>query len=242
MSFYLWHSEQIGESHSVEVSCGPHYYMTTEGFCEKCDFRCLSCNGPENHSCTSCDLKKKGVIIDSSRCDCESGYIANTRLEECVPSINYKDKKRRFMEENYKRIMSPECRAGKTFVVLNELSSVTVCPEGTYKDNNDCKGCLPGSYSGEGQIECTKCPQGTYNPSACSKSVSFCQSCEAGTFNSGIGASVCTECSAGTYSSGGAAGCTNCLPGTYSSGGASTCTNGPAGTSSFGGVIGSAHV
>jgi len=94
------------------------------------------------------------------------------------------------------------------------------CPQGTF--NN-----IPG-LSGPLEVDCKKCPAGTFNPLAGETSAG-CLQCLAGTAHNTTGAtseSDCTPCAPGSYSAlPGQFECTPCPQGTFAAGsGANKCT------------------
>ena len=67
--------------------CGIRYYVDLSNLpltCMKCDFRCLSCLGPENTNCPNCDASLEGVVKTGSRsCDCDDRYTPNFSERKC---------------------------------------------------------------------------------------------------------------------------------------------------------------
>lgn len=62
----------------------------------------------------------------------------------------------------------------------------------------DCSRCHAGSYSGEGQETCSKCPPGTSSTREGATSSDACQDCEAGTAQPDSGAVACNNCADNT--------------------------------------------
>ncbi|OMJ80673.1 hypothetical protein SteCoe_19006 [Stentor coeruleus] len=73
-----------------------------------------------------------------------------------------------------------------------------LCSKGTYKSDQGCIECKPGSYSEiMGSEKCNLCPIGTYNANTGGSSFRQCLPCPEGTFNDKPGSSICFECPAG---------------------------------------------
>ncbi|CAG9336316.1 lztr1_1 [Blepharisma stoltei] len=69
------------------------------------------------------------------------------------------------------------------------------CSPGTYKHNNECLLCPPGTYSDSyGNSACTNCLEGFFNQIYGSASRVLCYPCEEGTYNSIEGAALCLNC------------------------------------------------
>ena len=130
------------------------------------------------------------------------------------------------------------CPAG-TFSNTTNSTACTACLTGTYSlpGSSQCNSiCPPGAYAQTGTSNCNTCPAGTYYIGKGATLVSNCMTCPAGTF-SVIGSPTCTKCPPGTSFAGSqgttSSVCTSCPAGTYSNNfGSTTCTACPTQTSS----------
>ncbi|OMJ81366.1 hypothetical protein SteCoe_18224 [Stentor coeruleus] len=74
------------------------------------------------------------------------------------------------------------------------------CSKGFYMQNGICNICPPGTYAeGAGNLKCTKCPKGCYNPYEGADSLRQCYPCKEGTFNNKLGARFCKMCPTNRY-------------------------------------------
>ncbi|XP_077334048.1 uncharacterized protein LOC143975484 [Lithobates pipiens] len=114
----------------------------------------------------------------------------------------------------------------------------TVCPAGTYPDNDTefclccssgacvnslyCLPCQSGYYQPHsGQANCLPCPQGFYSNTSKSE---VCQSCQPGSFSNANASVLCTPCEKGFFSSiQNATQCQPCTPGSFCN--TSSCTS-----------------
>ncbi|OMJ77429.1 hypothetical protein SteCoe_22988 [Stentor coeruleus] len=88
------------------------------------------------------------------------------------------------------------------YIDMKEICSTgecnPICSKGTYKSDQGCIECEPGSYSEiMGSEICKLCPIGTYNSIKGGSSYRQCLPCPEETFNSKPGSSLCFECPAG---------------------------------------------
>ncbi|OMJ66282.1 hypothetical protein SteCoe_36931 [Stentor coeruleus] len=86
------------------------------------------------------------------------------------------------------------------YIKMEDICSIAqcdpLCSIGTYKFNQTCIKCEPGSYSDiMGSEKCKLCPLGTYNPYEGASSYKQCLPCPEGTFNNKQGSSLCLKCS-----------------------------------------------
>ncbi|OMJ66060.1 hypothetical protein SteCoe_37232 [Stentor coeruleus] len=84
--------------------------------------------------------------------------------------------------------------------VCRSLGCKVQCSKGFYMENKICKICPPGTYAeGIGNLECTKCPKGCYNPYEGAGSLRQCYPCKEGAFNDKLGARFCKICPPNHY-------------------------------------------
>ena len=131
-----------------------------------------------------------------------------------------------------------ECPAGK-YSPLEGSTICFNCGVGRYASPGSaaCSRCERGKYSGlEVAGFCVECPEGkkmgeSTNRTSVDECLKICRPGEAATSDStidGIGAGICQVCEAGKYNSQiGATACTDCARGTYSAANSSACTQCP---------------
>jgi|GEM_PF-6013450 len=114
-------------------------------------------------------------------------------------------------------------------ILLSLVAAVMLFAVQVRADTSLCVACEPGTYSAATDLDCIRCPKGTWSEqpmatssATCTKcgvgqasnvvgaSTNTCQSCPAGSFNNTPGAAECTLCPSGTYNPD--VGATACLP------------------------------
>ncbi len=139
-------------------SCPSSTYVDSENRCQACDSTCLTCSGPSNTQCTSCNPSSSHPLLQYGQCvsSCSTGYVLSndklTCLLPCTDSHCY------------------QCQE-------NALGTCITCENGYYLSNGKCKAieaCSSGQYWNTTTNACAAC-----NPSCktCSGSASNCTSC-----------------------------------------------------------------
>lgn len=101
------------------------------------------------------------------------------------------------------------------FFTTITIAIATTCLRGTYKSENQCTQCSPGTFQDQlNATSCRPCRGGTSLPFSGAQSERACVGCPEDTF-SAAGAAYCTPCPPGTISNGNGKRCAACAPGTY---------------------------
>lgn len=248
-----------GAGSGVCIACGAGFYAGARASA------CLACGAgtfdgaPRDGrpgTCQNCVAGKfsgaTNVTEESACAECDAGTFSREGAAVCVQCG---------VGEYSVRgaVMCEKCPGNSTSARGSMLEGCQ-CLAGFKKvmktDTFVCEQCGPGTYSGNGSLECTPCGAGTVSVARGATSSAVCSVCSAGRF-AAAGSSVCgvcgvstfsaaprsencTECGAGFYAGTGASVCIGCVAGTYATGritGISGCLPCPAGSFCVGSEI-----
>ncbi|KAL4454555.1 hypothetical protein ABPG74_021760 [Tetrahymena malaccensis] len=181
----------INSQNNTLCICDDGYYedkLTLQ--CMKCNNKCLTCNGPLELDCLSCNQNRQfinQVFQINGQCQCPQGYLDNETTFQCIQCSNTCLKCSG--NKNY-------CTACKLNAFLNSLG-VCTCKQNYYqtldgscqKCHNSCSNCI-----GETQFDCIYCSSYTRSLKIInSQLLSGSCLCNEGYFE--IGESNCQQCS-----------------------------------------------
>jgi hypothetical protein len=126
----------------------------------------------EPDSCSDCGLgyySSNGIDCDMS---CDGGYYLDRSYinPTCIPCSwgSYNDEKHKEATFGSNQTVCKSCGVGKIANSSSAATSCIECPAGTFQ---------PTAFWGSSNIECKKCPDGSYSST---KASSSCSSCEEG--------------------------------------------------------------
>ena len=172
--------------------------MSKDG-CHDCHSSCVSCTGPSNRNCTSCQgVKFLDTLTHLCSYECPSAYYGEEQSGICKPC-----------PPGCSKCRGPgDCKDCEAGLVLVEKRCQNHCPSGTYKTpTNTCEPCdstcRECTTSPAHCIQCkdhemlsgqncvTICPQGTFLEPSTKKCLTCDDSCAE---CSGAKSSDCTTC------------------------------------------------
>ena len=173
-------------------ACPDGSYETPEKSCVLCSKKCVTCYGPLENQCLSCQAPKLFISsLTSCLKKCPRGWRSNKDGDTCVPcppncaNCNSDDDCENCLRGFYLRTDTQGC--------------VATCPDGQFKDETtmtcqfchaDCDTC-----TGSRQTQCAKCKKGShYFHRKCSK-----EACPSGYF-ADLNISECAPCPKGCKS------------------------------------------
>ena len=109
--------------------------MNENKICEKCHHSCLTCTGPGEDQCLTCDTNQDRRYFNSGHCPCNPGFYDDGVNSKCN-SCHY---------------TCQECKKKTINLYLTFLLLI----KGTGPNYNDCSSCLQSTHR---TIQGTTCP------------------------------------------------------------------------------------
>jgi len=202
------------------VPCGFGLYKESTGntsclACEE-DLTTVTTGATDAGSCQPCvgdtylDVDRRCVAcpvsIKTQNCACRPGYYGSFLDCQPCPPGTYSS------TSGANQCLSCPVGTVNSLWAQRDIESCVLCPAGTYQISVLlCVSCPPGSNSEEGSTSVTDCSCAAGSePVLIDGVLGFCQTCQAGFFDSGL--RVCEACAEGKYNPQvGAVGATSCL-------------------------------
>ena len=157
--------------------------------------------------CIGCPAGTSCSVGSAEPFDCLPGsFGATSRMERCdlCPAGKF--------TSDTRRTACDECTSG--YICAEGSSTPVPCMGGTHVNQtvlnlvgflsslDECVACGVGTFCPVGSSEATPCQPGSFNPMEGQRT---CGACEAGKYQSGLGATACIDCTRGSYCPPGAA-------------------------------------